>query len=129
MDIVGITGMCIISTVICKLFEKNHKEYTFLIAIATTCFVLFMTMKYVSPVIESAKLVFSTAGISTDYLKIIFKAIGICYVTQLGSDYCKDAGESAFATQLELAGKLAILITSLPLFSALLEIIEKLLKV
>lgn len=126
MNIAMITGLCIIATVICKLYEKSQKEYVFFISLAVSAFLLFLTVSYISPVISSAEKIFSTAGLSGDYLKIIFKAIGICYITQLGCDYCKDAGENAFATQLELAGKISILIIALPLFSALVDIIERL---
>jgi stage III sporulation protein AD len=126
MNIVMITGLCIVSTIICKIYEKSQKEYVFLISLAGASFILFLTVSYISPIISSAQSIFSSAWLSGDYLEIIFKAIGICYLTQLGSDYCKDAGENAFATQLEMCGKISILIIALPLFSALLDIIEKL---
>ena len=41
------------------------------------------------------------------YLTILFKSLGICYIVQLASDYCKDCGENALASQVTLAGKLA----------------------
>ena len=42
-------------------------------------------------------------------------------------DTCKDAGQGAIATKLEIAGKLSILVLSLPLFQSLLTIVAELL--
>jgi len=129
MNIITITGLCIVSTIICKLFDRNNKEYSFLIALGTVAFILLMIISYLHPVISAIESLFTLTGISKDYLEIIFKAIGICYITQLGCDYCKDAGENAFASELELAGKVSLLIISLPLFTQLIEIVKKLISI
>jgi stage III sporulation protein AD len=49
--------------------------------------------------------------------------LAVCYLTQLATDACKDAGETAIAGKLELAGKIAIVILSLPLFNSLVNLI------
>lgn len=51
----------------------------------------------------------------------------IKYAAMLASDYCKDCGENALASQVTLAGKLAMLSVSLPLFKAFVEIVKALL--
>ena len=57
-----------------------------------------------------------------EYTMVIIKALGICYVTQLASDTCQDAGERAMAGKIELAGRVAVLLLSLPMFSSILQI-------
>lgn len=126
MSVITITGLCIIATIICKFFEKGHKEYSMLIALGVVIFVFLMVLSYINPVISAVNDLFSLTGISNDYLKIIFKAIGICYLTQLGCDYCKDANENAFSSEIELAGKVSLLVIALPLFTELIEIVKKL---
>lgn len=126
MNIISITGLCIITTIICKLLDRNSKEYTYLIVLGSVSFILLMVISYLTPVISAVESLFNITGISEEYLQIIFKAIGICYLTQLGCDFCKDSGESALASELELAGKIALLIIALPLFSDLLNIVKQL---
>ena len=75
MNIMTITGLCIISTIICKIFDRNNKEYSFMIALITASFVLFMIISYISPVIKAVENIFTLTGISKKYLEIIFKAI------------------------------------------------------
>ena len=47
---------------------------------------------------------------------ILLKTLGVCFLTQLSADSCRDAGEGALAAKVELAGKLFIVILALPLF-------------
>ena len=125
MNIIAITGLCIVATIIVKFFDKNNKEYGLLIVLATVAFILLMSVAYLSPLISTIESLFTLSGVSKDYLEIIFKAIGICYLTQLGCDYCKDANETVFASELELAGKISLLIIALPLFSELIDIVKR----
>lgn len=125
MNIVSITGLCIVATIIIKLFEKNKSEYKFLVILGTAGFILFVIISCLAPVITEVEELFALSDVPKSYLEIIFKGIGICYITQLGYDFCKDAYENALATQVELAGKIALLIIALPLFKELVEIIKK----
>lgn len=127
MNIVGIIILCIVVTVVCKLFEKGHKEYSYILLLITAFFILFLTISYITPVISKIQDVFSLTQVNEKYLTIIFKAIGICYITQLGCDYCKDANENALCSELEIAGKIALLVIAMPLFSVLIDIIKELL--
>ena len=43
-------------------------------------------------------------------------------LTQLAADACKDAGESALASKAELAGKVGLIMLSLPLFQKIAEL-------
>lgn len=127
MNIIGIVGLCLVVTVICKIFEKTNKEYSFIIMLMTMAFILLLTIKYISPLISKITEVFALTGVSNEYLNIICKALGICYLTQLGCDYCKDANENSLSSILEIAGKVSLLIIALPLFSNLIDIVKELL--
>lgn len=122
-----ITGLCLTASIICKSLEKNSGEIKIILAIFVVCIVLFKISNELSQVISVIENLFDQSDMDSDYLKIIFKGLGICYITQLGCDCCKECGESVIASQLELAGKIAMVIISLPLFKALIAIIEGLL--
>ena len=70
--------------------------------------------------------IYSRAGADEEYLTVLFKALGICYITQFACDICKDSGENALATQAELAGKISLMVIALPLFESLADIVAKL---
>lgn len=55
------------------------------------------------------------AGMPVEYGGILLKSLGICFLCQFSSDACKDAGQSALASKVELAGKLMIVLIALPM--------------
>ena len=67
------------------------------------------------------------AGMDEAHIKLIFKALGICYITRLACDVCKDSGETALASKVDLAGRITIAALSLPLITALLQTVTTLL--
>lgn len=123
MDIVKIASVCIISTVICRLFDKNSHEYALYIKIVSAIMILSFMFIYISPLIESIRSIFERSEADTDYLKILFKATGICYISQFASDICKDSGENLLASQAELAGRVGLMVSAIPLFEQAVEII------
>ncbi len=127
MDIISILGLCITVTLICKLFEKNNKEYSLFISIITLSMVLFFAVTMISPITSKIQEILNLADVSNEYFNIVLKAIGVCYLTQLGCDYCKDAGENALSSELELAGKISLLLIALPLFDNIVAIVQDLL--
>ena len=81
-----------------------------------------MVIVRVTPVIDSLRELLGAANMPSEYGLILFKALGICLITQLASDACKDAGEAALAAKADLAGKVTLLVLALPLFQKIGEL-------
>ena len=126
MNILAIVALAIIATIMCKLMDKYNKIYSVIITLAATSIILLVVFTYVSPIMSTITGLFTRSGLSYQYTEILFKALGICYITQLAYDICKDSNENAIDTQVELAGKVSLIILSLPLFQSLIEIVTKL---
>lgn len=125
------------------------KELSAIIGILLCAMVLLMAIKTKQPVynllaeivillILSAKILESFAGLLSEleafqrifsaqqvYMKLLLKAMGAGLVCQLGADVCKDAGYQSIANQIELLGKLYILVTGLPLIDLLIKTIQE----
>lgn len=127
MNALTIAGFCISAVVICKAIEKNSSEIKIIMVLAAASIIFIKVIGYAAGISSAIAEIFGQADMDQTYLKILFKGLGICYLTEFTVDYCRDCGENVIASQAELAGKLAMLIISLPLFSALLEIVKTLL--
>lgn len=127
MDIAAAALFCIISCVMLKVLANNSSEIKALCSIAAACLVTMRFLGSCTEIFSALTDLFEETGMDGQYMKIILKSLGICYVTQLGCDCCKDCGENAVASQLELAGKAAMLGVSLPLFSAAVDLVRALL--
>lgn len=57
------------------------------------------------------------------YLETILKIIGIAYIAELGASLTKEAGLSSVAKNIELAGKIFIILLAVPIISAVIEAI------
>ena len=66
------------------------------------------------------------AGIG-NYVEVLFKALGIAILTQYTAEICRECGENAAASGVELTGKIEILLLCLPLIDEILVMADKLL--
>ena len=58
---------------------------------------------------------------------ILIKMTGIAFLAEFAISICKDAGESAIATKIDIGSKVLIVSASIPIISSLLEVILKVL--
>ena len=122
----SICGFCIASVLACKALENENKQTKTVLVLIISAILMLSSIGFVSQAITTVNSLFSAAKINDMYLRIIFKCLGVTYITQFASDYCKDCGENAIASQVLLAGKISVLVISLPVFKAFAEIIKSL---
>lgn len=53
---------------------------------------------------------------------VLLKGLGVALLTQIGAEFCRDNNENTLASRLELAGKLEILVISMPLIKSIIEV-------
>ena len=106
------------------LLGNLGKEYAVYVKLAAALAVVSVIVLYISPVAETIYDLYEKAGTDNEYLTIMFKALGICYITQFAADICKDCGENTLAVYAELAGKISLILLALPLFGELADIIS-----
>ena len=126
MDIISVCGFCIVSVIACKVLENDNKQVKIIIALIASAVLLLASSGYIKQIFSAVNSLFDSAKIDDMYIKIIFKSLGVVYLSQFASDYCKDCGENAIASQVVLAGKISVLVISLPLFKAFAEIVKSL---
>jgi stage III sporulation protein AD len=96
--------------------RKYQPELSLSVGIVAGVIVLVAVIKKAIPSFSALHTLLSGAGLPTTYTQVLFKALGVCLITQLASDTCRDAGETALAAKAEFVGKVTLLILSLPLF-------------
>lgn len=126
MDIFSIVGLAITATAICIILKQYKPEYAMLASIVCSLLIFSAIIVNIVPVFDELKTFLNKISYESEYLAVVVKALGICFVTQLASDACKDAGQEAISSKVELAGKVAVIIISMPLFSKLINIVMNL---
>ena len=126
-DILNITafiGAGIIGAVLSVVLKQYRPEFSVYISLVTGMIMLGALILTIAPIIESALDLSKLSENGFKYSELLLKCLAICYITQLASESCRDAGEGSIATKIDLAGKCAILLLSMPLFTELVEIIK-----
>ena len=124
MDIFKIVGLGIISALLCVFIKNSRPEISVILSLATTIIILFYILPFFKQVLLALDNISGLIGIESSYTEPVFKVIGIAYITQIGGDLCRDAGESAIATKIELAGKIAIVSLALPIAYKMISVIN-----
>ena len=105
---------------------KNVKsEYAVIIGMGA-CMVLFgLSLTKLEVIMESLESLQKYVTINSAYIGIILKVVGIAYISEFSANLCKDAGYSGIASQIEMFGKLSILVMSMPVLTTLLSTIQE----
>ncbi|MBS4536201.1 stage III sporulation protein AD [Clostridium sp. D2Q-14] len=125
MNIIQIVAIGLVSTVIMIILREERPEIAVVLSIATGALIFIFIIDKVVYVIDVLKDLSNKADLDFIYFTTILKIIGIAYVCEFGSQIAKDAGEESIATKIELAGKVMILVISIPILMALLDLIIK----
>lgn len=119
MQLTSIVGLAIVAAVLCTVLRQCYPEYAAAVTILTGVTILLLVCGALSPLLDFLKQLSEAAGLQPEYLALAVRLIGLCWVTALGSDICRDTGQTALASKVELAGRLAVLLAALPAFEKL----------
>jgi stage III sporulation protein AD len=122
MELFSIVGAGIVAAVLAIVLRQLRPEYALISSLLAGVVILLAVFLSASELIGEMRSILSAVDLSGEYAEAMFKALGICFVTQLAGDSCRDAGEGAIAGKIELAGRVAVLAVSLPLFRDVLKI-------
>ena len=125
MFTVGVLGIII---VILALQLKNIKsEYSVVIMIVGCVIIFFYSISGIIKVVEILKKIINDTGIYDEQIIILLKIMGISYIAEFVSDIAKDSGYSALSNQIQIYGKITILVVSVPILESLINCINGLL--
>ena len=124
MDIISIVAIGVIGALISLIIKQYKPEYSMIVSLLTAVLMLINIIGWIIPIISDIKSMMNRANISYQYITILIKAVGVCYITQFACDVCKDSGQNAIASKIELAGRVSICVLSIPLFSELISLVE-----
>lgn len=128
MNILSISILSVLAVIIIVMLRPKNGEIALMLGIATSIIILFSVISQVTTVLDMVNSIIAVSDISTSYIVILLKVIGISLLTEFAVNTCKDAGSQSLANNISLAGKIMITITSLPLYADILNVVLSLVK-
>ena len=125
---IKVVGIVLTALIINIVLKNYSKEFTFLINIVCTIIIFTLISKDLKGIVDRLTSISNEISVLLPYIKIMLKILGISMIAQLLSDLCRDNGENTLANQTELSAKIIILVTALPLFTTIKDIMIGMLK-
>ena len=127
MEIIKIVGIALIALVIIIMLKQYRPEYAIFISILTGVLILILVMDRLTGIINLIQSIEDKFSINTQFIALLIKITGIAFLSEFAVSICKDSGEAAIASKIEIGSKIIIISMSIPIISSLLEIILKIL--
>lgn len=125
MDIVKIIGIGFIALIIIVIIKQYKPEFAMYVSIIAGTIIIFLSLDKIIGIINLLKNLSNKTGINAEYLGVLLKITGIAILTEFAVTICKDSGENAIASKIDFGGKIIVISMSIPIISALLEVILK----
>lgn len=129
MNIFAIIAIGVIGALLSVTLKSYRPEYGTMTGIATGILIIMLTSGNLIKVLEELRQIVDKTGLDVKYFKITLKVIGISYITQFASEVCRDSGENAIASKVDTAGKICVLLLTIPIISGFLNIIIDMLNI
>ena len=126
MEIWQIVGLALIVTVICVVLKQIRPEIALQLSILAGASIFIVILSKIKVVVDLLQTLADQANISSYYLLIVLKIVGVAYLAEFGAQICRDAGEGALATKIELAAKVGVIVLAIPIIVAITESLVRL---
>jgi stage III sporulation protein AD len=118
-------GVAVTGGLIALAIKRSAPELSLVISALAAITAGAMALQIGEDIAELYSLARDASNLSAAVVAPVVKCVGIGIVTRLGADVCKDAGQGAAASAVELVGSAAAISAALPLFRSLLSMIER----
>ena len=126
MTIITICGAAIVTAVLAVMLRSQSPHSAMLLSVAAGAIIILSLLNNLPGTLSGIQSVLSDGGIDTADIAILLKVMGICFVTEFTCDCVTEAGLLSLSTNISFAGKILVLLTSLPLFQNIISVITTL---
>ena len=128
MEIMRIIGVGFVTAITAILLKPNKPELSFAVTVTGVIVILLFLVDALRNTLGVFATISQMTGIENGLLKILLKIVGVGYITEFGAGILNDFGSNAVADKVTLAGKITIVMLSLPVIESLLTLIQGFLK-
>lgn len=127
MEIIKIIGIGLISLILIIILKQYKPEYVIYVSLIAGALILTVAFSKISGIIDLLNSLVSKVSVHKEFISLLIKITGIAILTEYSVSICKDSGESAIASKIDMGGKVIMVSMSIPIIAGLLETILKIL--
>lgn len=127
MEILKIAAVALTGVILASVMKTVNKEITIYIILATVIILFLSIIDKLWEAFRFLEGIYDNVTYGRSFFPVIIKVLAVAYITDFTAQLCRDSGENAIGSKVELAGKLMIFYLAMPVLSAILELISSLL--
>ena len=127
MEIIRIVGIAIIALIIIIILRQYKPEFAIYVSLITGVLILALVLDKLTGIVDLIQSIANKSSINTTFIMLLIKITGIAFLAEFAVSICKDSGEGAIASKIELGSKIIIISMSIPILTSLIDIILKIL--
>ena len=115
--------ICIVVALTAVLLQRDTPEMSLLLVLSAIAVVMTFALSFYQDLRQMALLLLEETGLDGTLFLPILKIIAISLIAKLGGDVCKDSGQGALASLVDMAGTVCALLAAQPLLHRAMEIL------
>ena len=109
------SALAVVAVVCSLLIKRINPEIAFLISLAAMLVIFASVIRFSEGLRSLRQTIDRFCGGEDMFISALMKCLGLSLVTKLSTDLCKDSGQTAIASSLEICGVFCALTVALPL--------------
>jgi stage III sporulation protein AD len=125
----SLTSLCIASVIVVLIaikLKKINPEYSTLISIGACLLIISFIVGRLSRIVGYIEKITAYIDVDAEYIAIILKMLGVAYICEFSAGICKDAGYSSMAAHIEIAGRVTMIVMSIPVLLNVIDMVVEL---
>ncbi|MGE5493998.1 MAG: stage III sporulation protein AD [Burkholderiales bacterium] len=123
MEIVQIAFIGILSGVLVIAIKQKQPELAMQVSLVAGLIIFIYALDYLVTAVDYIRDVVSRYDIPYESITVVLKIIGVAYICEFAVQLLKDTGESSIASKVELAGRVFIIVLSLPVITSFMNMV------
>ncbi len=121
-DIIKICAVGLSGGLLALTLRKERQEMALIITLVTSVIIAGQVVVMIGGLLTEINNIIAECGVDIKYFAVCIKAVGLSYISQFGAEILRDGGEAAIASKVEAAGKVAILLITMPVILSFLRL-------
>ncbi|ERJ00534.1 stage III sporulation AC/AD family protein [Acetanaerobacterium sp. MSJ-12] len=126
MNVLGVAVFAIVAAILALTLKQYSPQIAVVVSVGAGVLLFGYIAASLLPVLQEVLSISLLSEGVAENIGTLFKCLGVCYVVQLAADSCRDAGQQAIASKVELAGKVTVLALALPMLKTVVSFLDDL---
>lgn len=124
-DMIKIVGAAFLTAITSTILKSTKPELSFAVTVTGIIIILLFILDMVRGSMSVLSEIVALTGMKNGVVQILLKIVGIGYLTEFSVGVLQDFNAASIADKVSLAGKITVILMSLPIINGLLTLFKQ----